>query len=194
MSARRAGLAPRCARRCKIGNMKAAVLPVPVCADPIRSRPARAYPVPTPPRDAVVARRHARLYLTPFGCLAAVDKSGPPSDVPARDKNQRLFRGPGLPPVVLFVFLAGSRAEEKRPDGSDAGRQRPTGLRPEEVPPPDHPSRTVPGHEAEALLRESERSTSAEGQGSGAPQGEVRSPPRTPLSQEYSRWHASPVS
>src|SRR3989441_10784170 len=78
--------------------------------------------------------------------------------------------------------------------GSDAGRQRPTGLRPEEVPPPDHPSRTVPGHEAEALLRESERSTSAEGQGSGAPQGEVRSPPRTPLSQEYSRWHASPVS
>src|SRR6266567_7136768 len=74
-------------------------------------------------------------------------------------------------------------APEKRPDGSDAGRQRPTGLRPEEVPPPDHPSRTVPGHEAEALLRESERSTSAEGQGSGAPQGEVRSPPRTPLSQ-----------
>src|SRR2546425_927334 len=124
----------------------------------------------------------------------AVDKSGPPSDVPARDTNQRLFRGPGLPPVVLFSFLAGSRAEEKRPDGSDAGRQRPTGLRPEEVPPPDHQSRTVSGYEAEALLRESERSTSAEGQGSGAPQGEVRSPPRTPLSQEYSRWHASPVS
>src|SRR3989454_12075751 len=85
-------------------------------------------------------------------------------------------------------------ALEERPDGRDAGRQRPVGLRPEEVPPPDHPSRTVPGHEAEALLRESERSTSAEGQGSGAPQGEVRSPPRTPLSQEYSRWHASPVS
>src|SRR2546425_11444662 len=43
----------------------------------------------------------------------AVDKSGPPSDVPARDTNQRLFRGPGLPPVVLFVFLAGSRAAER---------------------------------------------------------------------------------
>src|SRR2546426_657692 len=52
-------------------------------------------------------------------------------------------------------------APEKRPDGSDAGRQRPTGLRPEEVPPPDHQSRTIPRHEAQTVLRESERSTSS---------------------------------
>src|SRR5213080_4140487 len=90
-------------------------------------------------------------------------------------------------------FVSGA-LELERPRGSDRRRRRPIGICVEEVPSSDHESRPVSGHEAEALLREPRRSTATEGQGSGTPQGEVRTTSRTTLSQEYSRWHALPVS
>src|SRR5256884_8094503 len=83
-------------------------------------------------------------------------------------------------------FVSGA-LELERPRGSDRRRRRPIGIRVEEVPSSDHESRPVSGHEAEALLREPWRSTATEGQGSGTPQGEVRTTSRTTLSQEYSK-------
>src|SRR2546425_433414 len=94
-------------------------------------------------------------------------------------------RGPGLRPRSFFVSgepLSGSAA-----DGNHAGRERPTGLGPEEVPPADHPGRSVPGLEAQALLREQGRSATAEGQVRSPPQGESRAPSRT-LSQECHQY------
>src|SRR5437879_2919756 len=78
-----------------------------------------------------------------------VDKRRTPCDHSRRAiTNQRLFRGPGLPPRSFAV----SGALMGDPDGSDRRRRRPTGIRLEEIPPSDHQSRTVSGHEAEALL------------------------------------------
>src|SRR6266516_699761 len=92
----------------------------------------------------------------------AVDKRRPPCDHCRERNNQRPFRGPGLPPGPLS-FLGDSDTGREACSGSDGGRQRPTGVRAEEVPPPDHQGRAVPGHEAEALLREPRRSAAAEG-------------------------------
>src|SRR5437899_5545515 len=106
-------------------------------------------------------------------------RSSPPSD----NDPETVSRTWATARVVSFLGLS----HWSRPDGSDRRRRRPFGIRVEEVPSPDHESRTVSGHEAETLLREPWRSTATEGQGSGTPQGEVRTTSRTTLSQEYSK-------
>src|SRR6266566_2064994 len=118
--------------------------------------------------------------------MAPPRRSSTPSDNEPETVLQDLGYRPGR-------FVSGA-LELERPRGSDRRRRRPIGIRVEEVPSSDHESRPVSGHEAEALLREPWRSTATEGQGSGPPQGEVRTTSRTTLSQEYSRWHALPVS
>src|SRR5205807_4955231 len=52
-----------------------------------------------------------------------LDKSSPPSEVPARDTNQRPLRGPGLPPGPRPSFWR-APAPEKRPDGSRSEERR----------------------------------------------------------------------
>src|SRR2546427_1035768 len=71
-----------------------------------------------------------------------------------------------------------------RRNGSHAGRERPTGERPQEVPPPDHEGGTVPGHEAQAVLREPRRPAAAQGQGRRTAQAEEPAPPAGALNRE----------
>src|SRR6266566_960678 len=80
-------------------------------------------------------------------------------------EHQRLI-GPWAVARGLFCFWISNSPGKRDRHGSHAERERPTGLRPEEVPPPDRQGRPVPGFEAEALLRESLGSPAAEGQGS----------------------------
>src|SRR5438874_958120 len=73
----------------------------------------------------------------------------PPAIIPReRTRTRDCFEDLGSRPgPSLFLALS-----EGDPDGSDRRRRRQTGIRLEEIPPSDHQSRTVSGHETEALL------------------------------------------
>src|SRR2546425_297657 len=71
-----------------------------------------------------------------------------------------------------------------RPGACSAPMPAPERDRPKEVPPPDHQGGTVPGHEAQTLLREPRRAATAQGQSSRTAQAEEPAPPAGALNRE----------